>query len=280
MQEEYKGDIGLYLSGQQVKIPSVGIFITQPTIKDIVLTIGESDFMTAAYLLSDIAQFASTIRQGKTELNNIPDFQIVIEVLRQKSGQFTNIIDNFFSLCLPQFSMECSAHSLDFSTEDDTVVGMLNAFNYPDFALAIKELFLPRQKEEAINYRINEADEVSKRLLEKVKKNRELLAKQRSAKDGDNLSMFGLYISILSVGMGVDVNMFYKYTPFQLYDTFNRFLAKAARDKYESMLLVPFADTSALKDNEPPSWFENLYKPVEEEYNSLQKVNEIGSSAK
>ena len=47
MAEEYKGDIGLYLSGQQVKVPSCGVFITQPKIKDIVLRSSENEFMTA-----------------------------------------------------------------------------------------------------------------------------------------------------------------------------------------------------------------------------------------
>ena len=78
----------------------------------------------------------------------------------------------------------------------------------------------------------------------------------------------------------MDINVFYNYTPFQLYDAFNRFLAKMARDKYESMLMIPFADTSKIQANEPPSWLENLYKPTEEKYNSLQKLNSVGADAK
>ena len=78
MAEEYKGDIGLYLSGQQVVVPSVGIFITQPKIKDIVLKSNENEFMSAAHLLSHIDQFANSIKEGKTVLESVPDFQIII----------------------------------------------------------------------------------------------------------------------------------------------------------------------------------------------------------
>ena len=280
MQEEYKGDIGLYLSGQQVKVPSCGIFLTQPKIKDIVMLSSESDFMTIVHLLAHPNQFASLIRQGKNGLDNVPDFQIIIEVLRQENTQYSALFDSFFELCLPQFQVRCSKHSIEFVADNGNVVGMLNAFNYDEFSQIIRELFLPRQKEEDVDYKINESDETSKRLLEKIKRNRAALAKQRAEKDGSNISIFGLYISILSIGLGVDVNMFYGYTPFQLYDSFNRFLAKQARDKYEAMLTIPFADTSKLKENEVPSWLENLYKPVKEEYNSLQALNDVGASAK
>lgn len=280
MQEEYKGDIGLYLSGQQVKVPSCGIFLTQPKIKDIVMVSSENDFMTIVHLLAHPNQFASLIRQGKNGLDNVPDFQIIIEVLRQENTQYSALFDSFFELCLPQFHVRCSKHSIEFVTDDGNVVGMLNAFNYDEFSQILSELFLPRQKEEDVDYKINESDETSKRLLEKIKRNRAALAKQRAERDGSNISVFGLYISILSVGLGVDVNMFYGYTPFQLYDSFNRFLAKQARDKYEAMLTIPFADTSKLKENEVPSWLENLYKPVKEEYNSLQALNDVGASAK
>lgn len=280
MAEEYKGDIGLYLSGQQVLVQSCGVFITQPKIRDIVVKSNENDFMSAAHLLTHIDQFANQIKEGKTVLNDMPDFQIIIEVLRQEKGQFTKLINDFFALCMPEFTYKCSKHSIDFQNADGITVGMLNAFNYPDFSNTIQELFIPRQKEEEPEYKIDESNEMSRRLLEKIKRNREALAKQRAAKEGSNVSVFAIYISTLSVGLGMDINVFYNYTPFQLYDCFNRFLAKMARDKYETLLTIPFADTSKIQANEPPSWLENLYKPTEETYNSLSSLNSVGANAK
>lgn len=278
--QEYQGNIGLYLSGQQIKIASCGIFITQPKIKDIVVQMGESDFISTANLLTHLDKFAAAIKEGNSVLDELSDFQILIEVLRQKNSSFYGMITNFFNLCLPQFHFKCSKHSIDFLTEDDTTVGMINVFNYDDFAVTLKELFIPRQKEEEPEYNIDESNELSRRLLEKIKRNRELLAKQRVAKEGENVSLFGLYISSLSIGLGMDINIFYNYTPFQLYDSFNRFMAKMQRDKYDSLLLVPFADTSKIKENEPPNWLENLYKPIEQKYNSLQGLSAVHSNAR
>lgn len=280
MTEEYKGDVALYLSGQQVVVKSCGVFITQPKIRDIVATSSENDFMSAAHLLAHIDQFSKLIKMGKNVLNDIPDFQIVIEVLRQKGNQFSVLVDKFFDLCLPDFTYSCGKHSIDFKNADGVTVGLLNTFNYPEFATTVRELFLPRQEEEEPEYHIDETDARSRRLLEKIKRNREALAKQRAEKNGTNVSVFALYASILSVGLGIDINVLYGYTPFQLFDCFQRFLMKMARDQYESMLLVPFADTSKIQENEPSSWFENLYKPTAETYNSLQSLNKVKATAR
>ena len=62
--QEYKGDIGLYLSGQQIKVASCGIFITQPKIKDIVVQMGENDFISTANLLTHLNKFAAAVKEG------------------------------------------------------------------------------------------------------------------------------------------------------------------------------------------------------------------------
>lgn len=277
---ELQGDLGLYLSGEPVKIESCGIYITQPKIKDIV-KFGENEFMTIVKLFSDIKQTVDSIKEGKTELDNVPDFQIIIELLRDERGQIRRYGDLLFQLCCPDFIVEYSAHSIDFKVEENGVnVGMLNAFNYDDFAITIKELFLPQsasEKEPEYNYDKNNVQ--ARRLAEKIKKNREKLARAMSKKQGSDTSLFGLYISILSIGLNIDVNTLYDYTPFQIYDSFKRYLAKYQRDRYDSMLMIPFADTSKLQENPVDSWFESIYKPQEEQYNSLEKLNQISNTA-
>lgn len=275
---ELKGDIGLYLSGQPVKIDACGIYIIQPKIKDIV-QFGEQDFFTIVKMFHDITIITETIKQGNSVLNEVPDFQILIELLRDEKGEIRKYANMLFQLCCPDFLVEYSAHSIDFKIEEKGVtVGMLNSFTYSDFAETLGELFLPQLENQENVYHIDESNIQSKRLLEKIKKNRERLAKASSQKDG-NISLFGLYSSILSIGLQIDINAIYNYTPFQLYDSFKRLITKYQRDRYESMLLVPFADTKSLQENPVDSWFENLYKPEQENYNSLEKLNKVGNTA-
>ena len=72
-------------------------------------------------------------------------------------------------------------------------------------------------------------------------------------------SIFGIYTSILATGLQMDINTFFDYKPFQLYDAFSRFLDKQAYDMYQQAMSIPFADTSKLKESEPKNWMRDLY---------------------
>lgn len=283
MAKEFKGDIGLYLSGCQVKIPACGIYLVQPTIKEIV-QFGENNFMTAVKLFSTIEDYAKSIKEGNSVLVNTPDFQIFIETLKDEKGQIRHLADAFFELCCPSFKIEYAANAINFKVPSDDgkdiLVGVMNAFNYKEFGIVVEELFLPQSEGQDVEYHIDEKDARSKQLLEKIKRNREKLAKATARKEGENLSLFGLYTSILSIGLSLDINILYSYTPFQIYDAFKRYLAKYQRDKYEALLMIPFADTSKIQDNEPDSWFENIYKPKEEVYNSLSGMNKLNNGVR
>lgn len=280
MPKEYKGEVGLYLSGGQVRIQSCGIFVVQPKIRDIE-QFGEEDFMAAVTLFSDIHSFAENIRTGDSVLKDMPDFQILIEVLRDTKSPTRRLFNVLAQLCFPTLSFSLGKNSIDFKSEEDVMVGLLNPFNYDDFAATIDELFLPKKKQD-VEYHIDENNKLSRQLLAKIKRNRERLEKAMSNKEGGNekISIFALYTSILSVGMRIDINVLYGYTPFQLYDAFERYMLKQSNDKFETLMTIPFADTSKLQDNAPESWIKNLYGAEKEEYNSLSDLSRMKNTAR
>lgn len=280
MPKEYKGEVGLYLSGGQVRIQSCGIFVVQPKIRDIE-QFGEEDFMAAVTLFSDIHSFAENIRTGDSVLKDMPDFQILIEVLRDTKSPTRRLFNVLAQLCFPTLSFSLGKNSIDFKSEEDVIVGLLNPFNYDDFAATIDELFLPKKKQD-VEYHIDENNKLSRQLLAKIKRNRERLEKAMSNKEGGNekISIFALYTSILSVGMRIDINVLYGYTPFQLYDAFERYMLKQSNDKFETLMTIPFADTSKLQDNAPESWIKNLYGAEKEEYNSLSDLSRMKNTAR
>ena len=278
MSMEYKGDIGLYLSGQDVKIPACGIFVRQPKIKDILMNFGETMFFSTVQMLADPSSFASIMKEGNSVLADVPDFQIMIGVLGQENNPLSQNFNKFFGLCFPDFDVSYSSHSIDFKV-DDNVVGIVNTFNIEEFGQTLRELFIPAPQDEEPEYNIDESNVTSRRLLEKIKRNREKLAKARAHKEGENMSIIALYTSVLSIGLSMDINVLYNYTVFQLFDAFKRYIAKMQFDQYRELMMIPFADTASLKDKEPDNWIANLYKPSEEKYNSLSQLNNIGSEA-
>ena len=93
-------------------------------------------------------------------------------------------------------------------------------------------------------------------IAEKIKKGREKVHAQKATSEGEH-SLFADYCSTLSIGMHMDVGIFFNYTPFQLYDAYRRFFSKEQSDFYMRVTSMPMMDTSKMEA--PPEWQRNLY---------------------
>ena len=128
-----------------------------------------------------------------------------------------------------------------------------------NFQFYLKKLFLPTGIDgDDPDY--NPANEQARQIAEKLKKGNEIRNKLNQEKNSGKVSqsLIGSYTSILSVGMGMDINIFYNYTLFQLYDSFLRYTTKIQYDFYMRVSTMPMMDTSEMK--EPNNWLDDLYK--------------------
>lgn len=251
---EYKGDVGKYLSGSQILIPKCGIYVTQPKIKDII-QFGETEFSVAVQFLDEIDSFAAEIKSGNNQLKDIDNFQLVLEAMRvNEFKEIKNDLDILFKLICPDFVVKYSKDSIDFLiTEDDNqkIKGRVTAFNYKDLATVLNELFSPRADKKN---EFNPANEAAKKIAEKL----EAARIKNKKKSKESSSLFGTMCSILSIGLSMDINLFMNYTPFQLYDCFERYLAKMQYDLYQKIMLTPFMERKE-DDDVPEMWTKDLY---------------------
>lgn len=218
---KYQGDVGLYLSGAPVPIPMCMVYITQPTIKQIV-QLGETQFLMAVQLLTNTEDFLGDIRnEGKSELAPLSDFQILL-VMIQEDPSVRMYFRVLFELIFPEYYITYTKNSIDFSLKEDSekqMVGQITPFTFENLQAIIKELFsLPAQSEESYN----PANETAKEIAKKLKAGKDKKNKLEGKKE-DNVSLFGTYASILATGMNMDMNIFFSYTPFQIYDSFKRY---------------------------------------------------------
>lgn len=244
-----QGDqIALYLSGQDVPIQECNIIIHQPTIKQIVL-FKETSFLSITQLFGNIDENIQALRNNNPVMNQYSDFQLLMAMLHQDETVKKNI-NNFFQLVFPRYIIEIRDNDISFY-ENKERVGMINSYNYTVFCKTIKELFgLSSEK------KYNPANKKAEELVNKFKKRAEILAKKKG-KNEESLSLFGSYISILAVGMNINLDILFNYTPFQLYDTFNRYWKKVNSDFYQRVSIMPMMDVSKME--EPDNWTENLY---------------------
>lgn len=252
-----KGDIGQYLSGMPIKVAGCNIAVSQPSIKEI-CAYGENDFLFGVQIFVNIKKIISPIKVGNSQLERFDDFQVLLASLDTQVDVKDKIV-GLFDLIFPKYQYEFDAGCINFRVDDKSpIIGQINPMNFDNFQLVLKELFLPttQEKEEED---FNPVNDQAAEIAAKLKKGREQRAALKAEEKGseENISMFGNYISALGVGLSIDVNILYNYTPFQLYDAILRFTAKAASDLYQKVATTPLMDVS--KMDEPKSWLENIY---------------------
>lgn len=249
-----KGDmVGRYLTGSDILIQDCNIIITQPTVKTI-LQFGEDDFFEAVNFFAQIDKMLQSILQDDPNAKILSTFQLLLLIYQEEPRMRTQL-ENFFYLVFPAYRVKLTENSIDFLQQEngnEIIKGRVNPFNFDILKDVIQNLFLPYTiSKEEYNPNSKRASEIA----EKLRKGKEKIAAQ---KNEENISLFASYISILSVGMNMDMRILLEYTPFQLYDTFMRYNHKSAQDHYFSITTIPFADTSNI--DAPDEWTENLYK--------------------
>lgn len=252
-----KNNLGLVLSGQPILIKSANVFVTQPKIKDIVL-FGEEDFLVAIQMLTKMEQFTDMVKQGNFNLELISDFQLLMMIIDQ-DPTVKSLMMNLFSLIFPDYEINITEDSVDFfvtEEEQQRLVGKFHAFNFVEFQNVLSDAFLPQgDNEREPDYK--PINDMAKKIADKIKAGREKVHAMQTAEAGGPHSIFCDYCSILAVGMDMDVNIFFNYTPFQLYDSYRRYFEKVRYDFYMRVSSMPLMDTSKMET--PPDWYRALY---------------------
>ena len=251
-----KRELGLILSGQPLPIKDANIFVTQPKIKDIVL-FGEDDFLISVQMLVSMDQFANQIKQGNSELNIMSDFQLLL-IMVEEDPTIKRMILDLFTLIFPEYEVVFTENTIDFlisEEEQKNLVGRIHPFNFENFQATLNDAFIPQvDNDREPDY--NPANEMASKIAEKIKRGREKVHAQKAATEGDR-SIYADYCSTLSIGMQMDISIFFNYTPFQLYDAYRRYFSKVQSDFYMRVASMPMMDTSKMEV--PPEWQRNLY---------------------
>lgn len=233
-------------------MPECALFVTQPTVKQIT-QFGETTFLTAVHLLGETEKYLEDIRAGNPELARKSDFQLLMMLIIEDPGM-RSYIDIFFELVFPDYDVKYEKNSINFflkELESKDPSGMVTMYSFQKFQQVISELFIvPIDPKEEYN----PANEAARKIAEKLKKGKE---KTQVSSGNEINSLYGTYASVLSVGMQMDINIFFSYTPFQLMDSFKRYFEKEKCDYYKKLASTPMMDIS--KMDEPEDWTRNFY---------------------
>lgn len=243
--------VGLFLSGKPVLIEELNIAITPPTIGEIVM-FGEDNFLFATQLITHTDEFVNEIKKGNSQLEIFSNFQLLMILIR-KDNMINKIITNFLEFIFPEYIINIDENLIDFKIvqeEKEIIISRITPFNYDILKEMIDILFLNHTSgTEEIEY--NPINDAAKEIAEKIMTGRKKKQQVQSEKTKDQ-SMFAQIVSSLSIGLKMDINIFFNYTPFQLYDIYKRFFLKQSYDLYQKISITPLMDNSKMEV--PEEW--------------------------
>ena len=247
-------DLGSLLAGLPVRVESCNIAFTQPTIREI-CAFGEERFFSSVMLLTNIQRVLGTALEDVSKLAEIPDFQMLVLVMDQ-DPDLKRSIDDFLAFILPEYEYELGGAIMRWRLRecDRQFVGQVDPLTFPDFQQALSSAFIPADAREAEDYR--PANDLAAEIAAKLHKGNEIRA--QIAKDDGPKSLCAHYVSVLGIGVPLSVRTLYDYTLFQLYDAYDRYIAKMRYDMWYRIATMPMMDSSKME--EPEHWMFDLYK--------------------
>lgn len=239
----------LLQSNKDIPFTSAKCTIHNPKIAEIAL-IGEEDFhMGSRFLNFNKNDFDF---KDNSDLIDKSDFEILIGIMNSKEYyKFTLKALQVLTLLFPSYIITIEEKRIKLqSIEDETKIRIIDEKSYDEFREIIKQIFVLESKEDGGSY--NPANDMARKIAEKLKKGREKAAKSKG-EDMKDKSLYGRIISILAVGLGKDKNILFEYTVYQLLDEYKRFQLKTSYDMNFKMRLAGATDL-----DEPEDWLDNL----------------------
>ena len=202
------------MTGVDIPIPELQLALHQPTIKEISM-IGEQDFFIGIQILCIKKEMYI---QDESLLSQTNNFQIFMTMMNeQQIADKKQCVLQVLSLILPNHQVVFTPRSIILKNGD--VITNIDEGNFEILQqVLIQQFCLQGSGQEQFNPQGEKAREIAQKLM----KARQRVAQQKSQNNSG--SMFGQYISILTVGLGsMTVKDCITLTMYQLYDLVERY---------------------------------------------------------
>ena len=234
------------LTGIDIPVPQCQLTIHPPSIKEIAL-IGDKDFFTGVQCL---CLYKSMFVEDKNVLSNVNNFQIFMMIMQEKEAKDKKIaVQQVLTLLFPNYKVLFTPNSLLFTQKDkDNII--IDENNFEILQDILRQVFCMKNAP-MDQTAFNPAGEKAREIAQKLQRGRERIAAERNDK---NSSIFSQYISTLSIGLHMPLQVLIELTMFQLYDLIERFMLWTNWDLDVKMRLA-----GGKPDNSPDNWMKNIH---------------------
>lgn len=202
------------MTGVDIPIPELQLALHQPTIKEISM-IGEQDFFIGIQILCIKKEMYI---QDESLLSQTNNFQIFMTMMNeQQVADKKQCVLQVLSLILPNHQVVFTPRSIILKNGD--VITNIDEGNFETLQqVLIQQFCLQGSGQEQFNPEGKRAREIAQKLM----KGRQRVAAQKA--ETNSGSMFGQYLSILTVGLGsMTITDCLSLTMYQLYDLIERY---------------------------------------------------------
>lgn len=232
-------------TGIDIPIPEIQAVVHQPTITEIAM-VGESDFFIGIQLL---CINKSMYIDDEKLLEQTTNFQIFMTLINEKklASQKASVLQ-VLALIFPNFKVIFTPRSMLLNSEEINVT--IDEGNFETLQNILRDIFcLKKTDQDTFNPGNKKAKEIAKKIMKGRQKVAALKAEESSG------SMFGQYLSILTVGLGsMTLRECSQLTMYQLYDLIERF------NLYINWDLDIKSRLAGAKGDKPiESWMKNIH---------------------
>ena len=240
-------DIKLALMcGIDIPIPECQLTIHQPTLKEISY-IGEEDFFAGVQCL---CLNKNLILQDEAVISNTTNFQIFMTIMQEKQALEKQIaVQQVLVLLFPDYKISFTPRSILFLKNTETI--NVDEENFEFLQQTISNVCCLKSNNNS-NQQFNPANKKAKEIADKLMHARKRVAAQKNVNQG---SIFGQYISVLTVGIGsMSLNDVINLTIYQLYDLIERLMLHTSWDLDMKCRLA-----GSTSEKQPEDWMKNIH---------------------
>lgn len=247
MKYEHK-NILLLLSKNDVPFPEAQVSIHQPTLKEIAF-IGEENFFNALRFLNFKRDRFFT--ELPKELENKTDFEIMMLLLSSKQPVVQKeAVAALLTLLFPNHEVRFAANEIILLNRADAAnMIRLNVATYESFTQILTDMFC-LDDEDLSGRDYNASDGKAQRIVEKLRKGKERVARQKNGdfENSKGITLLASYASILATGKSISLNEVMDYTVYQLKTEIKRYRLKVEYDIYIKAKLAGAKDLQTPDD--------------------------------
>lgn len=237
----------LLLSGNDIPLRSAKVAVHQPTLKELAY-IGEESFFMGCQLLN----FSKDIldEEARISLADADDFDILMSIVNDKTALEQLVHGRLvLEFIFPNYSIEFKEDGFHLTNQNESII--IGKESYEEFRVILRVMF-GLEKSKGTEYKPKNS--AAQKIADKLNKGREKVAALKGESSTKKIALFSRYISILAIGLSMDVNALMNMTVYQLFDMFKRFQLKQA---FDINLQARMAGATDL--DEVDNWMDDLY---------------------